>query len=144
MASQNQTTMVLKTYSELLTIPSFDERFQYLSLRGSIGSITFGFDRYLNQDFYNSWSWRSVRDKVIIRDNACDLGILGRDIYDAIRVHHMNPITIDDINNGNPALLDPEFLICTSIGTHNALHFGDSKKIKSLPIERRKGDTKLW
>ena len=142
MASQNQTTIVLKTYSELLTIPSFHERFQYLSLRGSIGIITFGFDRYLNQDFYNSWSWRSVRDKVIIRDNACDLGILGRDIYDAIRVHHMNPIQIEDIKDRTDYLLNPNYLICSCLNTHNAIHYG--KRSPNIITERKRGDTCLW
>lgn len=136
--------MKIRTYSELMTLSTFEQRFDYLSLRGSIGIITFGFDRYLNQDFYNSWSWRSVRDKIIIRDCSCDLAIPGRDIFDAIRIHHMNPITVDDIETGNPDVLDPEFLICTSIGTHNAIHFGSSKNLTRLPIERRKGDTKLW
>lgn len=136
--------MKIRTYSELITLSTFEERFNYLTLRGTIGVVTFGFDRYLNQDFYNSWSWRSVRDKIIIRDNACDLGLSGRDIFDSIRIHHMNPMTIDDIEDGNPAVFDPEFLICTSIGTHNAIHFGSSKNLPRLPIGRRKGDTKLW
>lgn len=136
--------MRIRTYSELRTLQTFEERFNYLALRGSIGIITFGFDRYLNQDFYNSWSWRSVRDKIIVRDCACDLGIFGRDIFDAIRIHHMNPMTVEDVERGDPAILDPEFLICTSIGTHNAIHFGSSKNLSRLPIERRKGDTKLW
>lgn len=133
-----------KTYSELMTLRTFEERFKYLSLRGSIGVITFGFDRYLNQDFYNSGPWRSVRDEIIIRDGACDLAIPGYDIFNAIRIHHMNPMTIEDIERGDPAILDPEFLICTSLDTHNAIHFGSSKLIPRLPIERRRGDTKLW
>lgn len=137
-------TMKIRTYSELITLSTFEQRFNYLSLRGSIGIVTFGFDRYLNQDFYNSWSWRSVRDKIIIRDYSCDLAIPGRDIFDAIRIHHMNPITVDDIENGNPDIFNPEFLICTSIYTHNAIHFGSSKNLTRLPLERRKGDTKLW
>jgi hypothetical protein len=136
--------MKIKTYSELQFFKTFEERFEYLSFRGSIGIATFGFDRYLNQDFYNSRVWRSLRDKIIIRDNACDLGIPGRDIFDSIRIHHMNPMTVEDVENGNPAILNPEFLICTSINTHNMIHFGSSKNLTRLPIERRKGDTKLW
>ena len=133
-----------RTYSELITLRTFEERFNYLALYGSIGIITFGFDRFLNQDFYTSSLWRSVRDKIIIRDGACDLGIKGYDIFDAIRIHHMNPMTIKDLENGDPAILNPEFLICTSLNTHNAIHFGNSKNLTRLPIERRKGDTKLW
>lgn len=136
--------MRVKTYTELRTLKTFEERFDYLALRGSIGIVTFGFDRYLNQEFYNSRLWRSARNEVIIRDHACDLGIPGRDILDAVRVHHMNPVTIEDIERGNMAIIDPEFLICTSIITHNALHFGSSDNLTRLPIERRRGDTKLW
>ena len=136
--------MRLRTYSELMTLRTFDERFEYLALHGSIGIVTFGSDRFLNQDFYNSWDWRSVRNKIIIRDNACDLAIPGRDIFGAIRIHHMNPVLLEDLEDGNPAILDPEFLICSSLDTHNALHFGNSKNLTRLPTERRKGDTKLW
>ena len=136
--------MRLRTYSELMTLRTFDERFEYLALHGSIGIVTFGSDRFLNQDFYNSWGWRSVRNKIIIRDNACDLAIPGRDIFGAIRIHHMNPVLLEDLEDGNPAILDPEFLICSSLDTHNALHFGNSKNLTRLPTERRKGDTKLW
>ena len=136
--------MIDRTYSEIITLKTFEERFEYLALYGSIGIVTFGFDRFLNQDFYNSWAWRSVRDKVIVRDCACDLGIEGRDIYEAIRIHHMNPIMLEDIEMANPDIFDPEFLICTSFKTHNAIHFGSSKTLTKLPPERRKGDTKLW
>ncbi len=136
--------MRIKTYSELLTFKTFEERFDYLCLRNSIGIATFGFDRYINQDFYNSRVWRSHRDKIIVRDEACDLAIEGRDIFDSIRIHHMNPMTLEDVENGNPDILNPEFLICTSINTHNAIHFGSSKSLTRLPIERRRGDTKLW
>lgn len=136
--------MSLRTYSELMKLRTFQERFDYLYLRGSVGVITFGFDRYLNQDFYNSGPWRSVRDKIIIRDHARDLAIIGYDIMSAIRIHHMNPMLLQDIEDNNPDILDPEFLICTSLDTHNALHFGTSKNLNYLPIVRRKGDTKLW
>ena len=142
--SQIGATMRIRTYSELITLPTFEQRFNYLSLRGSVGIITFGSDRWLNQDFYNSWSWRSVRDKIIVRDGACDLAIPGRDIFDAIRIHHMNPMELEDLEEGNPDILDPEFLICTSITTHNAIHFGSPQNLTRLPTERRKGDTKLW
>jgi len=136
--------MRIRTYSELMTLRTFEERFDYLALRGSIGIVTFGFDRFLNQDFYNSNLWRSIRNKIIVRDNACDLAIPEREILDAIRIHHMNPMLIKDVEDGNPAILDPEFLICTSLNTHNAIHFGTSKNLTPLYVERRKGDTKLW
>lgn len=136
--------MKIRTYSELITLRTFEERFNYLALYGSLGIVTFGFDRYLNQDFYNSGPWRGVRDKIIIRDEACDLACPNYDIFDAIRIHHLNPITIDEVERGDPALINPEFLICTSINTHNAIHFGSSKTLIHLPVERRKGDTKLW
>ena len=134
----------IRTYSELMSFRTFEERFDYLYLRGSIGIATFGFDRYLNQDFYNSSQWRSVRNKVIARDCACDLAIRGRDILDAIRVHHMNPMTIEDIEDGNPDVFNLEFLICTSINTHNAIHFGSSKSLTRLPLERSRNDTCPW
>jgi hypothetical protein len=127
-----------------MTFKTFQERFDYLCLRSSVGITTFGFDRYVNQDFYNSGVWRSLRDKIIVRDGALDLAIVGRDIFDSIRIHHMNPMTIEDVEDGNPDILNPEFLICTSINTHNAIHFGSSKSLTRLPVERRRGDTKLW
>lgn len=136
--------MIDRTYSELITLRTFEERFNYLALYGSIGIVTFGFDRFLNQDFYNSWAWRSIRDKIIVRDGACDLAVAGRDIFDSIRIHHMNPVMVQDIEDANPAIFDPEFLICTSFRTHNAIHFSSSKNLIGLPVERRKGDTKLW
>ena len=136
--------MKIRTYSELMTLQTFEERYNYLALYGSVGVATFGFDRFLNQDFYTSDLWRSVRDKIIVRDDACDLAVKGYDILDAIRVHHMNPMMIRDFEDGNPDILEPEFLICTSLHTHNIIHFGNSKNLIRLPIERRKGDTKLW
>lgn len=134
----------IRTYSELMSLPTFEERFRYLSLTGTVGVSTFGFERYLNQSFYNSWEWRKIRDKIIVRDGACDLAIPGRDIFEGIRVHHMNPITVEAFENGDDSILNPEFLICTSLGTHNAIHFGDRRLPSRLPTERRKGDTKLW
>lgn len=133
-----------RSYSEMIQLPTFEERFKYLSLLGKVGEMTFGLDRFLNQRFYNSAEWKSIRDFVIIRDCACDLGIPGRDIFGGVRVHHMNPITPEDLEDGNDIILDPEFLICTSLDTHNAIHFGDLKNLTQLPIERRKGDTAPW
>ncbi len=136
--------MRIKTYSELITFKTFHERFEYLALYGKVGHSTFGADRYLNQNFYRSREWRRVRNEVIIRDGGCDLGIPGLDIYDKIYVHHMNPVTVEDIYDNYELLVNPEFLICTSFNTHQAITFGDKNNIFRLPSERRKGDTKLW
>lgn len=134
----------MRTYSELIKLRTFEERFDYLQLSGKLGVVTFGFDRYVNQIFYNSTQWRSIRKDIIIRDNGCDLGILGLEIETGIRVHHLNPVSIEDLEYGNLDILDPEFLICTSLDTHNAIHFG-TKNINIRPFqERRKGDTDLW
>lgn len=136
--------MIIRTYSELITLPTFEERYRYLRLGGVIGKETFGFDRYLNQTFYKSDEWLSVRDYVIIRDNGCDLGIDGHEIYGRILVHHMNPITMEDIVNRSKYLLDPEYLICTIKNTHDAIHYGDESLLVTAPIERRKNDTCPW
>lgn len=136
--------MTIKSYSELRLLPTFRERFDYLVLNGTVGHATFGANRYLNQNFYRSKDWRRARNETIIRDCGCDLGIAGRDIYDKIYVHHMNPVTVEDIYENYDLLLDPEFLICTSFATHQAITFGDPKQLMYLPNERRKGDTKLW
>lgn len=133
-----------RTYSDLIRLSTFDERFKYLCLYGKIGVSTFGFDRYINQMFYNSKEWRDIRHHIIVRDNACDLAIAGRDIFDSIRVHHMNPISIDTLEHNGKLAVDPEFLICTSLTTHNAIHFGDENNLTKLPEKRRKGDTTLW
>lgn len=135
---------MIRTYSELITIPTFEERYEYLRVSSNVGKTTFGFDRYLNQIFYMSEEWKQVRYYVITRDNACDLGIKGRDIHIGIRVHHMNPITIEDVESGNHDILDPEFLICTSLNTHNAIHFGTAKNLERTFQERRRGDTTPW
>lgn len=135
---------MIRTYSELITLPTFEERFEYLRLGGKVGAETFGFDRYLNQIFYKSDKWLSVRDKVIIRDNGCDLGIEGREIYGRILVHHMNPITMDDILNHSSWILDPEYLITTVKNTHDAIHYSDESLLIKDPIERRKNDTCPW
>ena len=133
-----------KTYRDLQRFLTFDERFEYLKLGGMVGASTFGFDRYLNQRFYTSLEWKRARDAVITRDNGCDLGVDGYEIHDKILVHHMNPITQDDLILANDVVLDLDNLITTTHNTHNAIHFGDSSLIKKLPPERRPGDTKLW
>lgn len=134
----------IKTYSELITIPTFEERFEYLKLDGRVGAETFGFDRYLNQAFYKSDEWLSIRDYVITRDNGCDLGVEGYKIHGKIMIHHMNPITKDDIIQISRILLDPENLITTVKRTHDAIHYGDSNLLMRAPIERRKNDTCPW
>lgn len=136
--------MNIRTYSELITFPTFEERFQYLQLDGMVGKETFGFDRYLNQLFYGSKEWKAIRDFVIIRDNGCDLGVEGYDIAGRIIIHHMNPVTIDDITKRSKFLTDPEFLICTVHNTHNAIHYGDESLIVTTPIERSRFDTCPW
>lgn len=133
-----------KSYSELIRLKTFDERFDYLSLRGSVGDTTFGFERYLNQDFYRSYEWKHVRNTVIARDLGCDLALEGYEIYDRVIIHHMNPMTIEDIEDGNSDILDPEFLITTTHRTHNAIHFGDKNLLIPPLVERRPGDTVLW
>lgn len=138
------TSMMIKTYSELITLPAFKERFQYLKLDGVVGEETFGFDRYLNQIFYQSYEWRKIRDLVIIRDNGCDLGIEGREIRGKILIHHMNPISKSDILNRSEFLLNPEYLICTYKNTHDAIHYGDESILYQEPIERTKYDTCPW
>ena len=137
-------TMMIRTYSELILLPTFEERFEYLRLDGKVGEDTFGFDRYLNQLFYRSQEWKKIRDYVIIRDNACDLGVEGHDIYSKVLIHHMNPITARDIEKRTDLLLDPEYLICTTHNTHNAIHYGDENLIIKVPIVRTKNDTCPW
>lgn len=136
--------MTIRTYSELITLPTFEERFRYLQLDGRVGEETFGFDRYLNQAFYKSEEWLRVRDQVILRDNGCDLGIEGREIYGRILIHHMNPITVDDIAKRSKYLLDPEYLITTVKNTHDAIHYGDESLLIKMPIERTRNDTCPW
>ena len=136
--------MSIRTYSELITLPTFEERFKYLQLNGQVGKDTFGFDRYINQNFYRSLEWKRVRDKVILRDNGCDLGVEGYEIHGRILIHHMNPITIRDIESMSEYLLNPEYLISTVHNTHNAIHYGDESLLITAPIERRKNDTCPW
>lgn len=135
---------MIRTYSELCTIHSFEERYQYLRLFGVVGQDTFGFDRFMNQKFYRSKEWKSIRDFVIIRDNGCDLGMAGYEIQGRILIHHMNPISLDDITNRTKYLLNPDYLVCTTHSTHQAIHYGDENLLVSAPIERTKNDTCPW
>lgn len=135
----------LRTYSELITLRTFEERYRYLKLGGRVGEETFGFDRYLNQIFYKSPEWKSVRDFVIVRDHGCDLACPDREILGSrILVHHMNPISVDDILSRSQFLLDPEYLITTVKNTHDAIHYGDENLLFTGPIERTKNDTCPW
>ena len=136
--------MNIKRYSELILLPTFEERYKYLQLNGVIGDETFGFDRYINQMFYRSQEWKQVRDYIIVRDNGCDLGVKGHEIRGKILIHHMNPIGIKDIQQVNKFLLDPEYLITTMLSTHNAIHYGDESLLVTDPIERSKNDTCPW
>ena len=136
--------MRIRTYSELIQFQTFEDRFNYLKLGGSVGRETFGFDRYINQRFYGSQQWKSARNEVIARDLGLDLGFEGHEIYREILVHHMNPINADEIMHGDPSILDPEFLICTQHDTHNAIHYGDATRLPKPFRERAAGDTKLW
>jgi hypothetical protein len=136
--------MLIRSYSELCRLETFEERFDYLQLRGAVGGATFGFDRYINQRFYRSREWRQIRQHVIARDEGLDLGVSGFEIFDRIVIHHMNPMTVDDIESGGEGTLDPEFLITTTHNTHNAIHYGDRDLLPKPIIVRGPGDTKLW
>jgi hypothetical protein len=136
--------MIIRRYSELRHLETFKDRFDYLKLDSSVGAETFGFDRYLNQIFYSSPEWKKARREVIIRDNGCDLGVAGYDIQGQIIIHHMNPISREDIINRSDILLNPEYLICTVLNTHNAIHYSDESILSLLPTERRKNDTCPW
>lgn len=133
-----------RTYVELSRLKTFEERYHYLELKGVLGKVTFGFDRWYNQRFYKSLEWKLVRDQVIIRDSGCDLGIPGYEIYSNLLVHHMNPISLDDLRDGEGLVLDPNFLITTSLRTHNAIHYGDENLLARGPVTRMSGDTTLW
>lgn len=138
-------TTNIKTYSELIRLESFEERFRYLMLGGAVGESTFGFERYINQKFYNTREWRSLRRDIIIRDNGCDLGVDGFDIPNKIIIHHMNPIMANDIVDRSDFLMNPEYLICVSLRTHNAIHYGDdSILLENDIIIRRPNDTCPW
>lgn len=133
-----------RTYSELIRLPTFEERFKYLSLKGQVGAETFGYDRYLNQKFYRSVEWKQIRDLIIVRDSGCDLGIPGREIPSHIIIHHMNPLLLKDITNSTEFLLNPEYLICVSHNTHQAIHYGDENLLIKDPVERKPNDTCPW
>lgn len=136
--------MRIRRYSELRRFETLEDRFQYLRLDGDVGRSTFGFDRYINQKFYQSSQWKHARQMVIVRDMGCDLGVRGYEINGGLVVHHMNPMSIDDIVHGEDWILDPDFLICTTTNTHNAIHYGDETLLKREFVERKPGDTKLW
>ena len=137
--------MSVRTYSELSKLTTFKERFNYLRLDGQVGKDTFGFDRIFNQKFYTSKEWRHIRDLVIVRDNGCDLGIEGYDIVGQnLIIHHINPISLEDIESKSDILLNPEYLITTTHNTHNAIHYGDDKLLITGPIQRSKNDTCPW
>ena len=139
-----KTMTTIRTYSELCQLSTFEDRFDYLRLNGSVGKDTFGFDRYLNQQFYRSREWKRIRDRVILRDNGCDLGVEGYEIRGRILIHHINPISVEDIQTMSDLLMNPEYLICASHRTHNAIHYGDESLIITAPIERTQNDTCPW
>lgn len=139
-----KTTKIIKSYSELILLPSFYERFKYLQLNGTVGKDTFGYDRYLNQILYNSQEWKRFRDRIIVRDNGCDLACEGYEIHSRILVHHINPISVEDVANRNPMVFDPENVISTTHNTHNAIHYGDENLLITAPVERTKNDTCPW
>ena len=136
--------MRLRSFTELAQLKTFEDRYRYLRLRGIVGNPTFGSERYLNQQFYRSQQWKRVRNHVIARDEGCDLGVYGYEIHDRIYIHHMNPMTVEEIYHGDSSILDPEFLISTTHRTHNAIHYGDEKLLIQPLVERRPGDTLLW
>lgn len=135
---------IIRTYSELTKYSTFEDRFRYLSLKGQVGEETYGFDRWINQKFYRSREWKQIRDYVIVRDSGCDLGILGREIPDRIIVHHINPILVYDIQYATEYLLNPEYLICVSNNTHQAIHYGDETLLITMPAPRAANDTCPW
>ena len=136
--------MSIRTYSELITIPTFEERFEYLQLKGSVGKDTFGYDRYLNQVLYRSPEWKRLRNQIIIRDDGCDLACDGYDVYGKVLIHHLNPITVEDVLTRSRKVFDPDNLVCVSHNTHNAIHYGDVDLLATGPIIRTKNDTCPW
>lgn len=136
--------MSIKCYSELITIPTFIERFRYLKLRGIVGEETFGYDRYLNQILYKTPEWRTFRRDIILRDGGRDLACEGYDIYERIIIHHINPITVEDVLKRHPKIFDPENVVCTVLNTHNAIHYGDESLLWTEPVERVPNDTCPW
>ena len=138
------TRTIIRNYQELSSYKTFKERYNYLKLSGKVGEETFGFDRWLNQVFYRSEEWKRLRDDVILRDMGCDLGLEEYPIAGRVIIHHMNPVYLEDIVNRSEFLLNPDYLVCVSHGTHNAIHYGDEKLLPKGLIERKPGDTKLW
>lgn len=136
--------MSRRTYSEVRRFHTFIERFRYLKLNGQVGERTFGFDRWVNQNFYTSTQWRQIRHEIIARDNGLDLGIEGHEIHSGLYIHHLNPMTLAQIKSGDPCILDPENLITVSLNTHNAIHYGDERMLPGPFVERKPGDTTLW
>lgn len=136
--------MFRRSYRELIQIPTFEDRFEYLKLSGQVGEATFGFDRYLNQRFYQSKEWRQLRNKVIARDNACDMAFPDYDIPGLILIHHINPISVEDIEKSSDALFDMDNVVCVSYDVHNAIHFGDASLIPKPLVERKPNDTIPW
>lgn len=133
-----------RSYRELLQFKTFEDRFDYLKLAGEVGNPTFGYDRYFNQQFYHSSEWRRARNRIILRDNGCDLGMPDYEIHGRIYIHHINPITKQDVEELSDNLFDPDNLICVTFDTHNAIHFGDERTLPKTPIERAPGDTCPW
>lgn len=136
--------MMTRSYSELSRLQTFDDRFEYLKLGGEVGRSTFGFDRHINQKFYTSREWHDIRNYVIVRDEGCDLGIVGYEIHVNPLIHHMNPVSVDDILHGEEWILDPEYLITTTHNTHNAIHYGNENLLPKTVLQRTPNDTKLW
>lgn len=136
--------MMRKSYRELIHLPTFKERYDYLRLGGRVGHATFGFDRYLNQAFYRSREWKRLRNDIIVRDESCDLAMPGHEIFGRVIIHHINPISPADIERSLDCVFDPDNLICTSHQTSNAIHYGDASLLAVMPEERRRGDTTLW
>jgi len=133
-----------RSYSEMMQFATFEERFDFLSIKARIGEETFGFERWMNQTFYRSREWRDLRHEIIVRDNGCDLGVEGFEIHDRIIIHHIVPMTVEHLENNDPLCVDPENLISTTHNTHNAIHWGDRSLLRVAPPERRPGDTQLW
>lgn len=136
--------MIIKTYREMLQYSTFEERLAYLMLKGNVGEATFGFDRWINQNFYSSYEWKHVRDLVIVRDNGCDLGVDGYEIHGSLLIHHINPMSKDDVVSGEEWICNSEYLITTTKQTHNAIHYGNTSLAPKIVTSRSPGDTKLW
>ena len=142
--TERPTIKMSRSYQELRKLETFEERFRYLALKGNVGQSTFGFDRWVNQGFYTSREWRQARDGIIVRDNGCDLGLDGFEIHRGLYIHHLNPITLEQLEAGDDCLLDPNNLITVTHRTHNAIHYGDERQLPLRPVDRKPGDTKLW